>query len=144
MESITRKAQIVVATAKPLRQNKFLLLKTNQERGGFWQNCTGKIEDAEDFLTGAIREVQEETGLENNNILEVIDLGLEHHFLDRWKRNVHEKAYLILVNKPWDVIIDHHEHQDFKWVDHNDLNPDCVKYIGNYEALKIASERLKG
>lgn len=144
MKTITRKAQIVVATAQPLRQNKFLLLQTNQERGSFWQNCTGKIEDGEDFQTGAIREVMEETGLESENIVEVIDLELDFHFHDRWNRDVHERSYLILVKDIWHIKIDPSEHQHFKWIDHSEITSDCVKYPGNFEALLKASQRLKG
>ncbi|HLW57806.1 MAG TPA: NUDIX hydrolase [Bacteriovoracaceae bacterium] len=144
MNHITRKAQIVVATESSSRQNKFLLLQTNPDRGSYWQNCTGKIEDDEDFVTGALREVMEETGLTKENIKEVIDLELEYQFHDRWKRDVIERSYLVVVKDLWPVAIDPSEHQNFKWVTHSELQPDCVKYEGNFEALQKASQRLKG
>ena len=144
MDKITRKAQIVVATNSLTRQNKFLLLQTNEERGSYWQNCTGKVEDDEEFSAGALREVMEETGLLIDNVLDIIDLNLDHHFFDRWQRNVHEKAYLILVHHEWSVLIDPMEHGNFKWVEHHQLEESCVKYPGNHQALKLASQKLRG
>lgn len=144
MNKLTRKAQIVIAAPDAAQQNKFLLLQTNEERGSYWQNCTGKIEEDEDFQAGAIREVMEETGLTENNISEVIDLEIEHRFHDRWKRDVQERAYLIVVHQIWPVVIDPHEHQHFKWIEQQELHPACVKYPGNFEALHKASQKLKG
>lgn len=144
MDKITRKAQIVVATKSAAHQNKFLLLQTNEERGSYWQNCTGKVEDDEEFSAGALREVMEETGLIIDNVFDIIDLALDHHFFDRWQRNVHEKSYLIVVHEEWNVLIDPLEHGNFKWVEHHHLEVGCVKYPGNFEALKLASQKLRG
>src|SRR5690606_22994597 len=125
-----------------LQQNKFLLLQTNEERGSYWQNCTGNMEEDEAFITGAIREGMEETGLARENILEVIDLELEHQFFDRWGRDVCERAFLIVVKNIWQVAIDANEHQNFKWITTSELKADCVKYPGNFEALKKAATCL--
>lgn len=46
----------------------FLLLKTNEERGSFWQPVTGSVESGEKVLTAATREMQEETGLQALNL----------------------------------------------------------------------------
>lgn len=143
MKIITRKAQIVVATHSASYQNKFLLLQTNEQRGSFWQNCTGKVEDDEEFEAGALREVIEETGLNLANVLQIIDLSLDYHFFDRWQRNVHEKSYLVIVHNQWDVLIDPNEHGNFKWVEHHEIEFGCVKYPGNFEALKLASNKMR-
>ena len=48
MEQKTKKAQVVLAAIDEASQNfKFLLLQTNQRRGNFWQNVTGKVEKEE-------------------------------------------------------------------------------------------------
>lgn len=143
MDKITRKAQIVIGQRQVLRQNKFLLLQTNQQRGLFWQNCTGAIDEGESYQQGAQREVMEETGLRAENIAAVIDLGLEHCFSDRWGREVCERSYLILVKEIWQVVIDPAEHQDFKWINESELELGSVKYPGNFEALVRAIELLK-
>lgn len=139
MSQITRKAQVVIATPDPY----LLLLQTNQERGSYWQNCTGKIEDDEDFIAGATREAMEETGLAEDNIIDAQDIDLQHDFTDRWHRQVVERAILILVKEKWDIIIDPSEHQNFKWLAIDDLSFESVKYPGNFEALKKASLMLK-
>ena len=50
MADQTKKAQIVLAVLDPASHSfSFLLLKTNERRGAFWQNVTGKLEDGETF-----------------------------------------------------------------------------------------------
>jgi lipoyl(octanoyl) transferase len=53
-----------------------LLLKRTEERGGFWQQVTGRVEPGEAPAAAAGRELREETGAE----LAVEPLGYEHAF----------------------------------------------------------------
>lgn len=41
----------------------FLLLKRNQQKGGFWQPVTGGVEGEESLSQAVSRELQEETGI---------------------------------------------------------------------------------
>lgn len=41
----------------------FLMLKRNEQKGGFWQPVTGGVEDGESLSEAANRELQEETGI---------------------------------------------------------------------------------
>jgi dihydroneopterin triphosphate diphosphatase len=144
MDKKTRKAQVVLAVIDHDRQSfTFLLLKTNKKRGEFWQNVTGKIEANETYEEGALREAIEETGLKIDSIVDILDLNLEHDFIDNRKRAVHEKSFLIVLDQAWDVKIDSKEHQEFKWVTFKDLSDDLVKYQGNYEALQMSVLLLK-
>lgn len=40
-----------------------LLLKRNEQKGGFWQPVTGGVEDGENLTQAVDRELQEETGI---------------------------------------------------------------------------------
>jgi lipoyl(octanoyl) transferase len=55
---------------------KVLLLRRREERGGFWQQVTGRIEPGEEAADAARRELREETGAD----LPVRPLGYVHGF----------------------------------------------------------------
>lgn len=144
MENKTKKAQVVLAVVDSDRQSfDFLLLQTNEKRGNFWQNVTGKIDEGETFEEGGLREVIEETGLNIESIIDIIDLGISHNFTDDKKRNCHEKCFLIIAEKKWPIKIDSKEHQQFKWVTMETLHPELVKHKGNFEALEKSAHMLK-
>ena len=144
MDKKTRKAQVVIAVVDPERQNfSLLLMQTNERRGSFWQNVTGKIENDETYEEGALREAMEETGLEVESIVDIVDLKISHNFIDQKKRDVHQKSFLFVLDQKWDVKMDPSEHQNFKWIALTELNREVVKYEGNYEALEKARSILK-
>lgn len=41
----------------------FLLLKRNEQKGGFWQPITGGVHEGEDLIQAVSRELEEETGI---------------------------------------------------------------------------------
>lgn len=57
-----------------------VLLLERADKAGFWQSVTGSLEDGETPAQAAIREVQEETGLQ----------ALDHNFYDMQASNVYE------------------------------------------------------
>lgn len=144
MDNKTKKAQVVLVAVDSSRQSfEALLLQTNDRRGAFWQNVTGKIEDNETFEEGALREAIEETQLKVENIVDIIDLGINLEFTDQRKRKVHEKCFLIILESKWDVKIDSSEHKDFKWVALDKITPGILEYKSNEEALQKALQILK-
>ena len=144
MSNKTKKAQVVLAVIDESRHDfQFLLLRTNERRGNFWQNITGKIESGETIEEGGLREAIEETNLEIESIVDMISLGLTYNFSDQHGRKVHEESFLIILDKKWNVKIDPHEHEDFKWVSMNEINRDSVKFISNYEPLEKSINLLR-
>lgn len=140
----TKKAQVVIAALDAKNKTfNFLLLQTNERRGQFWQNVTGKVEKEESYEDGALREAIEETALPVELIVDMIDLGITHDFIDQRKRDVHEKAFLLILDSQWEIKLDPHEHQDFKWVNIENLKSGLVKFSGNYEALTKAASLLR-
>lgn len=144
MDNRTKKAQVILAANDQASQTfSFLLLQTNEKRGSFWQNVTGKVEENETFEEGGLREAIEETALPLESIVEMVGLGLAYDFTDQHGRKVHEESFLIILDQKWDVKIDPHEHQNFKWLPVDELSPDIVKYESNYETLLRAQKILR-
>jgi 8-oxo-dGTP pyrophosphatase MutT (NUDIX family) len=144
MSKKTKKAQIVLAVIDSSSHDfYFLLLQTNERRGSFWQNVTGKVEENETIEEGGLREAIEETQLNIEDIVDIVNLGLIYEFVDQRKRKVHEECFLIILDKKWDVKIDPHEHQDFRWVPMAKINRESVKHLSNYETLEKSSQILR-
>lgn len=144
MNNKIRKAQVVIAVLdSECHSFNFLLLQTNKKRGEFWQNVTGKIEENETIEEGALREAIEETKLSIESIVDIIDLGLTFNFTDQRERKVFEKSFLIILDQKWDLQLDPHEHQDYRWISIDKLSDDLVKYRSNFESLEKAQHLLK-
>lgn len=129
-----RKVQVVI-----IAKNQLLLLQVKNRGDTFWQNITGSVEDNEDFLIGALRETEEETGIKAPSL---IDLGLVFSFTDRFQKVVREKCYLLYLPKIPDVVLSE-EHQDFKWIELNKVKETDYKYPSNFEAFKKSIEMLE-
>lgn len=131
-----RKVQVVIFHIGASKQKEFLLLKTNEKRGLFWQSVTGGVEKNEAYQEAALREVIEETSLSEELIFSLTDIDQDFEFHDRWGNDVIEKVFALKLKKKFEVIIDPSEHCDFKWVNSTDINEKSVKYITNYKAIK--------
>ena len=144
MADQTKKAQIVLAVIDQTRHSfDFLLLLTNEKRGAFWQNVTGKLEDGETFEEGGLREAMEETQLPVEAIVDIVSLGLAYDFIDQRGRKVHEESFLIILDQKWNVKIDASEHQNFKWVHIDEIHREIVKHESNFETLLKSQNLLK-
>jgi 8-oxo-dGTP pyrophosphatase MutT (NUDIX family) len=130
------KVQVVLFKQNPEGEKEFLLLKTNERRGLFWQSVTGSVEKGEDFKTAAFREVLEETNCQAENITSVVDLEMDFEFKDQWGDEVYEKVFAFEIKDNFELILDPKEHIEFKWVKENFINRDSVKFETNYEAIK--------
>ncbi len=134
-----KKVQIVIFKSSDGSCQKIthvLLLKTNRQRGQFWQNVTGSVENDESFLASALREVQEETQLQiNQEILKKIEV--EYFFIDRKKRKVHEKVYTFITDQD-QIRISEEEHTEYRWQAIDDINEQSYLYYTNYDAFSKA------
>ena len=134
-----KKIQIVIIDLHNSMQ-RVLLLKTNKTSGNFWQNVTGSVEKNEDFMKAAKRELFEETGITNINLIE---LPLSFEFHDRLKRYVNEKVYLALIDSSHNVIKLSNEHEESKWLTIDEVNEENYGYHSNYDALLSAKNVLR-
>ncbi|MBT9141645.1 MAG: RNA pyrophosphohydrolase [Dehalococcoidia bacterium] len=91
---------------------KYLLLKRNRKLGGYWQPVTGFIEESEKNREAALREISEETGLEN--YVRLIDIN--HVFCFEMHGIPHSVSVLAMeVAEPPAISISS-EHTDHQWL----------------------------
>lgn len=132
-----RKVQVSVFYCDDNGDKYFLLLKTNKSRGNFWQNITGGVDEGESFVDGAKRELIEETSIKD---FKIIETDMCFTFLDQWNLNCTEKCYFAKVPSRVEVTIDPSEHEDYKWVKFNDITPQTLKHITNYNLIQRSKE----
>ena len=68
---------LVYAVSRTRETPKVLLLRRTVRLGGFWQGVTGAPLDGESLNDAAIRELREETGFEDNRL---VDLKFSYSF----------------------------------------------------------------
>ena len=125
---------------------KVLLLKKNSKRD-LWQSVTGSIELGEDPYDTALRELQEETGI-NKQKSDLIFDDLSHNFMiysewiDRYEESTYSnKEYIFSLKLNDEVSVKlSKEHSSYKWVDLNEAihlvfswtNKAALKAIPNF------------
>ncbi len=130
---------IVWSPAPGSPEKKVLLLKLIPPRGAFWQPVTGKVEEGEAYAQGALREAQEETGLDFKRSPQY--LGLEHRFPGRGGAMVREKSFFLPIfggKTPPTPTLDGKEHDAFAWLDPS-AAAGRVKFPGNRDAIERAA-----
>ena len=99
-----------------------LLLKRS-EPFGFWQSVTGSLLEGERHADAAMRELEEETGLRDEGLLEYSGVSRQFAIDPRWRdrfapgvvENV-EFEWHYRVPGPVDIRLDGVEHTAFEWV----------------------------
>lgn len=125
---------------------KVLLLKKNSKRD-LWQSVTGSMELGENPYDTALRELQEETGI-NKQRSDLIFDDLSHKFMiysewiDRYKESTYSnKEYIFSLKLNDEVSVKlSREHSSYKWVDLNEAihlvfswtNKAALKAIPNF------------
>jgi ADP-ribose pyrophosphatase YjhB (NUDIX family) len=138
--SIKRKVQVVLLWISSNGEKSLLLLRTNQERGGFWQNVTGGVESGESTVRAAKRELFEETGIEDINL---IDLQQTHHFTDQYGKTCIESIFLATAQcsfAPELTLSPEHSEYDFRAIE-GVMQAD-FGYNSNYEAFVQAVSHI--
>ena len=91
-----------------------LVFQVLERRGGGWHPVTGGVEGSEEFLEGAKRELQEETGFDPDQGT-FIDLEYSYKFEGRFGK-AHEHAFGFILAEECAPVIDPSEHLAFEWV----------------------------
>jgi 8-oxo-dGTP pyrophosphatase MutT (NUDIX family) len=136
-----KKVQVWIFTP----EKKCLLLKTNEDRGGFWQPVTGSLEsdentDPKGWAKGALREATEETGLSFVGPME----DCQYSFTFQSARGpVEERVFANTVEKLKAPKIDPKEHEDYAWVTAEQAEKK-IKFDSNKAGLKAALKQIFG
>ena len=117
---------------------KFLMLKRNQLKGGFWQPITGGVHQEETNAEAAIREVLEETGVKASAAL--IDTGYSFTFEEDGKK-YYEQVFGLEVEENIPVTLSS-EHTDLAWVSKNEALGTYLKWPGNKQGLEALASIL--
>ena len=115
-----------------------LLLKRNEERGGFWNVVNGTLEINESILECRKRELFEEAGIK-----EVLSWSDEiNRFSFKYNNyNIVVLAYAAMVEIDQIVIINE-EHTEYKWVNYKEAK-EILSFVEVKETLDQVFEYLK-
>lgn len=132
------KVQVVIFHTAQNGNRLILLLQMNKRRKLLWQNVTGAVETNESFKQAALRETTEETGLQEDNIIDFKKIDLEFTFTDQWQHSVYEQVFYCEVKNKWEVILDQAEHCSYQWIEEKNIDEKSVHYPSNLEAIRKA------
>jgi 8-oxo-dGTP pyrophosphatase MutT (NUDIX family) len=134
---MTKKGELLKVQVWVFCEGKVLILKTNSKRGGFWQPVTGAVESGESFEDAALREAQEETGLDFISVPRFIDYEFS---FDGRRGPARERAFFLEAPKkalsPDAILLDSSEHSEACWVSPQQALS-MLKFESNAKALEI-------
>ena len=121
------------------KENKIFVAKRIDNPKGFWQMPQGGVDEGEDFLSAAYRELEEETSIKNVELITEIDeittYELPNHLLGKiWKGKFKGQKqkwfiarYLGLDNEI-NIKTKHPEFIDWKWIEPKKLPEVIVSF----------------
>lgn len=133
------------------KDNKILVAKRIDNSKNFWQMPQGGVDEGEDFLSAAYRELEEETSIKNVELVKELDGMLTYelptHLLGKiWKgkyRGQKQKWFIMrFLGNDDDINLktDKPEFLDWKWIDLNMITEvvvDFKKHVYNELKEKI-------
>lgn len=129
---------VAVAVLREGEEPEVLVLERLEERGGFQQIVTGKIEAGESPEEAARREVREETGL----ALEVRSLGYRHAFgIGDEPLVAREHAFVAVAPAGARITLDASEHRASRWLPVQQAKAE-MPFAGLRRTIELASASL--
>ena len=110
------------------KENKVFVAKRIDNPKNFWQMPQGGVDEGEDFLKAAYRELEEETSIKNVELIKELDGTITYELPDRllgliWKgkyRGQKQKWFLMRfvgIDNEINIKTKHPEFLEWKWVD---------------------------
>lgn len=124
-----------------LKDIKFLLLKRIQRKGGFWQPITGGAFFSEDKIAALKRELEEETGIKQKEIKNIINTNYSFSFVNDEGNKLQEYVYGVEINPNQKIVISK-EHTEARWVGFKTALK-LLKYESNKKGFRMLYEILK-
>lgn len=134
METKDRISQINCIVFKPVEGGgyKFLVMKTREDKGSFWQSVTGGAKEGEQEIFALKRELKEETGIEE--FRQIINLRYSYSFFLPRYGNLIENVYAVEAFPDTDIILSD-EHTEYRWLDFEESLA-LIKHESNKEGLR--------
>ena len=129
-------------------ENKVFVAKRIDNPKNFWQMPQGGVDEGEDFLQAAYRELEEETSIKNVKLIKELDGTITYELPDRllgiiWKgryRGQKQKWFLMRFTgdeQEININTENPEFLDWKWVALNQITELVVDFkLHVYEELK--------
>ena len=130
------------------KENKVFVAKRIDNPKNFWQMPQGGVDEGEDFLAAAYRELEEETSIKNVKLIKEIDGTISYELPDHllgviWKgryKGQKQKWFVMrFLGKDEDINIktSRPEFLDWKWIDLNMITDVVVDFkLHMYKELK--------
>ena len=136
------------------KENKVFVARRIDNPKNFWQMPQGGVDEGEDFLGAAFRELEEETNIKNVSLIKEIDgittYELPDHLLGIiWKgkyKGQKQKWFLMKFtgdDKEIDINTKNPEFLDWKWIDLNQITEVVVNFkLHVYKELKEKVKKI--
>ena len=136
------------------KNNKVFVAKRIDNPKNFWQMPQGGVDEGEDFLKAAYRELEEETSIKNVELIKEFDDLLSYELPDRllgiiWKgkyKGQKQKWFLMrFTGEDKEINIDTHhpEFLDWKWIELDQLTKVVVDFKLNvYKEVQKKVQKL--
>ena len=136
------------------KKNKVFVAKRIDNPGNFWQMPQGGIDDGEDFLTAAYRELNEETSIKNVELIKELNGTLTYELPSNllgiiWKgkyKGQKQKWFLMrFLGKDEEINIKTKkpEFSEWKWIEIEELTDLVVDFkLHVYEELKRKIQKI--
>ena len=130
MDKIVRKIQVIIFRKNPNLE--ILMLKVIPERGGFWQCVTGKVEEGEDEMDAAFREVREETGISGDKVKHVLKDIYSFDYSTNNKKHETVFGFEVFPDTEIDMTKNvYMEHTEYAW-----FSPEKAIEISSFDSQK--------
>ena len=134
------------------KENKVFVAKRIDNPKNFWQMPQGGVDDGEDYLSAAFRELEEETSVKNVKLIKEIDGTTSYELPDNllgiiWKgkyKGQKQKWFLMrYIGKDEDININTKkpEFLEWKWIDISKITEVVVDF--KLEVYKELQEKIK-
>ena len=136
------------------KKNKVLVAKRIDNPKNFWQMPQGGVDEGEDFLKAALRELMEETSIKNVELMKELDGTITYELPDHllgiiWKgkyRGQKQKWFLMRFigeEKEINIKTKNPEFLEWKWIDIDEITEVVVDFKLNvYRELKEKVKKL--
>ena len=134
------------------KENKIFVAKRIDNPRNFWQMPQGGVDEGEDFLSAAYRELEEETSIKNVELITEIDeittYELPDYLLGKiWKgkfKGQKQKWFIMrYLGNDDEININTHkpEFLDWKWIDLDSITQIVVRF--KLDVYKILQQKIK-
>ena len=134
------------------KENKVFVAKRIDNPKNFWQMPQGGVDEGEDFLKAAYRELEEETSIKNVKLIKELDGTITYELPDRllgliWKgkyRGQRQKWFLMRfvgMDNEINIQTKHPEFLEWKWVDLDKITDLVVDF--KLHVYKEVKEKVK-